>query len=180
MLNKNQKGFVDPLSLLTIAFLVVSLFVGTAVVSNEGFNFDIREKAAPFLPDEAPEIQKAIKKAVESNKSIKEKQEIVNKGVEEAQERERQEREEREREEEEARRRQEENARNACEQEQGRWVNGRCQTQNTPPSSGSGGTSLADGTCTSVSNVCGRSGCAANQKCQYSAAAGRPICVADA
>lgn len=44
-MNKNQKGFVDPLSLIGIGFLVVSLIAGTVVVSKKGFNFDIRNRA---------------------------------------------------------------------------------------------------------------------------------------
>ncbi|MBI4153391.1 hypothetical protein HY503_00105, partial [Candidatus Woesebacteria bacterium] len=42
---KYQRGIIDPLSLVALGFLVVSIFVGTAVVSKKGFNFDIREKA---------------------------------------------------------------------------------------------------------------------------------------
>jgi len=42
---KYQKGFVDPLSLFALGFLVVSLFVGTAVVSNPNFTLDIRQRA---------------------------------------------------------------------------------------------------------------------------------------
>ncbi len=42
---KYQRGVVDPISLIALGFLVVSLFVGTVVISKKGFNFDIRERA---------------------------------------------------------------------------------------------------------------------------------------
>src|SRR4030042_456869 len=42
---KYQKGFADPLSLFALGFLVISLFVGTAVVLNPNFTLDIRERA---------------------------------------------------------------------------------------------------------------------------------------
>ncbi|MBU2035888.1 hypothetical protein KKC36_00345 [Patescibacteria group bacterium] len=42
---KYLRGFIDPLSLIAIGFLVVSLIVGTVVVTNKGANFDIRKLA---------------------------------------------------------------------------------------------------------------------------------------
>ncbi len=42
---KYQKGFVDPLSLFAIGFLVISLIVGTKVVTDRQRSLDIREEA---------------------------------------------------------------------------------------------------------------------------------------
>ena len=41
-----RKGFVDPLSIFGIGFLVVSLLVATLVVNKGGSNFDIRKLAS--------------------------------------------------------------------------------------------------------------------------------------
>jgi hypothetical protein len=43
--NKYQKGFVDPLSLFAVVFLVVSLIVGTKVVTDRQRSLDIRNEA---------------------------------------------------------------------------------------------------------------------------------------
>jgi hypothetical protein len=42
---KYQKGFVDPLSLFAIGFLVISLIVGTKIVTDRQRSLDIREEA---------------------------------------------------------------------------------------------------------------------------------------
>ena len=42
---KNESGIADPISLFALAFLVISMFVGTFVVSNPNITLDIRERA---------------------------------------------------------------------------------------------------------------------------------------
>lgn len=43
---KNLSGFVDPISIIGVLFLVVTLTIGTAVTTNKGFSLNISEKAA--------------------------------------------------------------------------------------------------------------------------------------
>jgi hypothetical protein len=43
--NKFQEGFIDPISMIALGFLVVSLIVGTTVVIDRTTSFDIREEA---------------------------------------------------------------------------------------------------------------------------------------
>lgn len=50
-MRKNQSGFADPLSLIAVGFLVVSLFVGAAVVKNRNTKLDVREKATVTLAE---------------------------------------------------------------------------------------------------------------------------------
>ncbi len=49
---KHQRGFIDPLSLISLAFLVVTLITTTVVVSNPQIRHDIRKLAAPATIDE--------------------------------------------------------------------------------------------------------------------------------
>jgi hypothetical protein len=44
-----QHGFIDPLSLLGIGFLVATIITGTVIVRNQKINMDIREKAATCM-----------------------------------------------------------------------------------------------------------------------------------
>ena len=48
---KHQRGFIDPISLFAIGFLVVSLIVGTKVATDRRKSLDIREKAAVDIGD---------------------------------------------------------------------------------------------------------------------------------
>ncbi len=48
-----QEGFIDPLSLIGLGFLVVSLLVGAVVVNKQNANYDIRNKAAMAEPCKA-------------------------------------------------------------------------------------------------------------------------------
>lgn len=51
MRSRLQRGFIDPLSLIGLGFLVVSIVVGAAVVRNRNVNMDIRKKAATTCID---------------------------------------------------------------------------------------------------------------------------------
>src|SRR3990167_5932608 len=48
---KNESGIADPISLFALAFLVISMFVGTFVVSNPNITLDIRERAREIEED---------------------------------------------------------------------------------------------------------------------------------
>lgn len=41
-------GFIDLVSLITLGFLVISLLVGSSVISKKGFSFDIRKLALDY------------------------------------------------------------------------------------------------------------------------------------
>ena len=56
---KNQEGFVSVLSILSLGFLVVSLIVGTLVVTKKGGSFDIREFA---LMSEEVDVAQTVQK----------------------------------------------------------------------------------------------------------------------
>jgi len=45
----NQKGVVDPFSLISLGFLVITLLVGSAAVSNPEMAFDIRNQAKELI-----------------------------------------------------------------------------------------------------------------------------------
>lgn len=44
-MRKHQSGFIDPLSLISLGFLVISLLVGTVAVNKQNANYDTRSRA---------------------------------------------------------------------------------------------------------------------------------------
>ena len=50
-MRRRQEGFIDPVSLIGLGFLVFTLLIGTVVVNKQNANYDIRNKAR-VCPDE--------------------------------------------------------------------------------------------------------------------------------
>lgn len=66
-MNKHtQKGFIDPLSLISLGFLVVSLVVGTAVVTNRSESFDLRKSAKEIQETGAKAVKQSVNKVKEA------------------------------------------------------------------------------------------------------------------
>lgn len=66
MKRKFQKGVVDPISLIAVLFLVVTLTVGTAVTTNKDFSLNMFEKASGGCEDKgSPKARQACRKAEE-------------------------------------------------------------------------------------------------------------------
>ena len=65
MPRRNIKGFIDPISIIGVLMLVITLVVGTKVVNDKGFSLNIVEQAAGTKKQEILHMINVEKKVVE-------------------------------------------------------------------------------------------------------------------